>query len=193
LVNGSNNAARAEDELRLPSADVDSVGGPVTSGEFWAFSLNLYGMPKVSSACLALHDREGLDVNLLLFAAWLGALGHRLTAPGLRHARVLTEEWQRDVVTSLRTVRLGLKGRALPTPDHLTHAVKAAELAAEQVEQMILEASVPRGASPDMEAAGRELAMNNLRMVVSSDMHRLSDHQERDLAVFDRALAKLLA
>jgi uncharacterized protein (TIGR02444 family) len=37
---------------------------------FWDFSLTLYGRPGVAPACLALQDRFGADVNLLLLGFW---------------------------------------------------------------------------------------------------------------------------
>ena len=48
---------------------------------FWDFSLAVYGRPGVAPACLALQQRHGADVNLLLFCAWFGAAHRgRLTA-----------------------------------------------------------------------------------------------------------------
>ena len=44
-------------------------------GRFWAFSLEVYGRPGVAPACLALQDRHGLDVNLLLFCCWAASQG----------------------------------------------------------------------------------------------------------------------
>ena len=34
---------------------------------FWNYSLALYARAEVAKTCLALQDRLGLDVNLLLF------------------------------------------------------------------------------------------------------------------------------
>ena len=42
---------------------------------FWRFSLELYARDGVPAACLALQDREGADVNLVLLALWLGESG----------------------------------------------------------------------------------------------------------------------
>jgi uncharacterized protein (TIGR02444 family) len=46
---------------------------------FWRFSLALYARPGVADALIALQDRAGLDVNLILFGLWVG----------MRHAREL--------------------------------------------------------------------------------------------------------
>ena len=45
------------------------------SGEFWDFSVTLYGRPGVAPACLELQERRGLDVNVLMFCLWLAQSG----------------------------------------------------------------------------------------------------------------------
>ena len=45
---------------------------------FWRFSLRTYRAPGVQEACLALQDRCGADVNLLLFCGWTGRDGRAL-------------------------------------------------------------------------------------------------------------------
>ena len=54
-------------------------GKPSVSGEaLWRFSLAFYARPSVAEALIALQDRGGCDVNLILFALWRGlAHGHR--------------------------------------------------------------------------------------------------------------------
>lgn len=42
---------------------------------FGHFALNLYGRPQVSSLCLQLQDECAVDINLVLWAAWLNACG----------------------------------------------------------------------------------------------------------------------
>ena len=41
-------------------------------GSFWSFSLKVYAAPDVGDECISLQDGYGIDVNLLLFAAFLG-------------------------------------------------------------------------------------------------------------------------
>src|SRR4029077_986465 len=43
--------------------------------DLWRFSLAFYALPGVARALIALQDRDGLDVNLMLFAMWLGISG----------------------------------------------------------------------------------------------------------------------
>ena len=42
---------------------------------FWDFSLHTYSAEGVGEACIALQERRGVDVNLILFCAWNGASG----------------------------------------------------------------------------------------------------------------------
>jgi len=44
---------------------------------FWCFSLAFYERPGVPGALIALQDRDGFDVNLVLFALWLGISGRQ--------------------------------------------------------------------------------------------------------------------
>ena len=47
---------------------------PPLDTPLWAFSLAVYGGDGVAEECLDLQERLGLDVNILLFAAFLGAV-----------------------------------------------------------------------------------------------------------------------
>jgi len=115
---------------------------------FWSFSLAVYSGSGVQAECLDLQDRYGIDVNLLLFCAYVGAVcGAVLPAAALREAQDLVGVWHRDVVQELRGARRALKpfAAAAPSPPgasaaELRGTVKAAELEAERIEQTMLEA-----------------------------------------------------
>jgi len=96
----------------------------------------------VAPACLALQDRHGLDVNLLLFAVWTGGRGVVLSETTLRAAAERVRRWHVDVVRPLRALRRRLKGDAHGMEPALAAAIReriaAAELAAEHVEQLAL-------------------------------------------------------
>jgi uncharacterized protein (TIGR02444 family) len=150
---------------------VPSPPAALPDSPFWRFSLGFYGRPGVAAACLALQDRHGADVNLILLALWLGTLGHRLDRPtGDRLAR-LARRWQMPALGPLRRVRRLLKRRiaagCLPWPEAV-EAVRgrlaAVELELEQVEQLLLEASAGPAApaSPDAAAANHNLMMLGL-------------------------------
>jgi len=110
---------------------------------FWRFSLRTYRAPGVQEACLALQDRCGADVNLLLFCGWTGRDGRALDPASLRSAVGRVGHWQSEVIVPLRLARRGLKRQlgdqavsALAAP--LRKRVLALELELERVEQALL-------------------------------------------------------
>lgn len=113
---------------------------------FWNFSVAIYGASGVEGECLALQDQFGLDVNLVLFCAFLGAVhGVTLTPDDIAAARWEVGSWHQDVVSILRTARRRLKtielhdGDAAKATAELRTRVKAAELESERIEQSMLE------------------------------------------------------
>jgi len=117
------------------------------AGRFWAFSLRVYGRPGVAEACLALQDRHGVDVNLLLWCAWAGTEGIALDRAALDRAVAATAPWRDAVVRPLRTVRRALKEDlgSIPAGESVDFRarIKAAELEAERRQQVVLEAMIP--------------------------------------------------
>src|SRR5262249_46833557 len=113
------------------------------SEPLWEFSLALYARPGVPEACLALQDRHGLDVNLVLASLW-AATGGRGALDGARIAalRDASQAWQEQVVAPLRGVRRRLKGG----PEReFREQLKALELEAERIEQGLLAAALGAG------------------------------------------------
>jgi uncharacterized protein (TIGR02444 family) len=47
--------------------------GTQSENDFWRFSLRIYRAPGVADECIAVQERYGIDVNLMLFCAWLAA------------------------------------------------------------------------------------------------------------------------
>ena len=82
-------------------------GKPSVSGEaLWRFSLAFYARPAVAEALIALQDRGGCDVNLILFGLWRGlAHGHRLDNAELRVAEAAVAPLRRAVIEPLRRLR----------------------------------------------------------------------------------------
>jgi len=127
---------------------------------FWDFSLRVYGSDGVAAACIALQERRGIDVNVLLFGAWIGESGRGVLAESdLDAALAATTAWNRDIVCALRVVRNRLKGRmgAIPTErsDVLRKMILEVEVRSEHVEQIALAAAVTRPADPALAAARR--------------------------------------
>jgi len=107
---------------------------------FWNWSLDVYGRSGASEILLDIQGRLDLDVNLLLFACWIGATG-RGRPTGSEWARLIggTADWRAEIVKPLRAVRRHLKGRGnVPGAMALRERVKASELEAEYSEQMII-------------------------------------------------------
>jgi uncharacterized protein (TIGR02444 family) len=109
----------------------------------WRFSLRTYRMAGVQEACLALQERCGADVNLVLFCGWVGRSGHQLDRRSLRSAIDRVGFWQAEVITPLRLARRALKqlstgGPAAETASALRKRLAALELDLERVEQDLL-------------------------------------------------------
>jgi uncharacterized protein (TIGR02444 family) len=112
----------------------------------WEFSLAVYANPEVRKECLDLQDRYGLDVNLLLFCAFVGAHhGAQLSNQAIDEAAELVKIWHDRIVVNVRETRRALKTFATGTlPSSLPLAclrddVKALEIEAERFEQLMLE------------------------------------------------------
>lgn len=103
--------------------------------DLWTFAAATYA--EAGEACLALQDSYGVDVPLLLFAAWIGATrGVRLDAAQVAEADGWIRDWRREVVQPLRAVRRRLKGAGAET---LRQTVKTAELESERFALTTLE------------------------------------------------------
>jgi uncharacterized protein (TIGR02444 family) len=115
---------------------------------FKRFALALYGSDGVADACLHLQNRHDLDVNLVLFAAFVGAeRRQRLTTSSLEAVRARVDAWHREVVRPLRAVRQRLKTGPAPAPNeitaHLRRRLQQIEIDAEVIELDQLGALIP--------------------------------------------------
>lgn len=127
---------------------------------FWTYSLAAYAQDGVAAECLALQDRAGLDVNLLLLCCWHGTRGTRIDEGDMRRAIKIAEDWTGPVVAPIRAVRRHLKPLA-GDPDiaALRKQAAALELAAERIQQARLFAET--GALPEgSDGPGRAAAAN---------------------------------
>lgn len=137
----------------------------------WDYAVGLYGRPGVAAACLALQDRRGADVNLLLLACWLAAAGRRPDASRLARARAEAADWQEAIVRPLRNARLNLKRAIAEEADGAIRApLEAArarlagmELDAERAELLLLERACGGGPSHAGDARPATLAGALLR------------------------------
>ncbi|MFC6487031.1 TIGR02444 family protein [Nitratireductor sp. GCM10026969] len=132
---------------------------------FWTFSLDRYGRDGVAPLCLELQERHWADVNLVLFALWLGRDGRGLDAEGAARAAEAVAEWHLHVVRPMRGVRRWLKNRAIEdraARDRLRAAVQKYEIEAERMEQDMLFALAPMVAAdlPDATDPATTMARN---------------------------------
>jgi uncharacterized protein (TIGR02444 family) len=105
--------------------------------EFWRFSLRVYAAPGVADECLALQERYAIDVNVLLFCAWLAAERRiALTVDDIETCKRCVSEWHARAVKPLRAARQTMKG--LTGAESVRADVKALELATERIEQDML-------------------------------------------------------
>lgn len=132
---------------------------------FWQFSLRVYGAPGVAAECLDLQDKRGLDINVVLFAAWLGAeRGVQLDASDINRIGQAVANWSDSVVRPLRAVRQGLKLMpeiAWSEVQALRKRVADTELFSEQIEQAQLyrlATDFGRPSSQPADAARRNVA-----------------------------------
>lgn len=106
--------------------------------EFWRFSLLVYKQNEVAKECLALQETSGVNVNLLLFCAWIGAQGIALSSENIEAASVAVAAWHETIVRALRGVRQKIKSLGVVGLDEFRAHVKDIELEAEKIEQAIL-------------------------------------------------------
>ncbi|MBN9498051.1 MAG: TIGR02444 family protein [Alphaproteobacteria bacterium] len=124
--------------------NIAKPGRKTRKSDLWAFCLTLYARPGVAPACLALQDRHGADIPLLLAVLWHGLRGYG-PAP-LGKWRLLSKAWQRDAVVPLRDLRRAMKGRE--GWEEIREGIKRLELAAEKAQLDSLAATSKTG-SPD--------------------------------------------
>jgi uncharacterized protein (TIGR02444 family) len=136
---------------------IESAGELTSEEALWHFSLAFYSRPGVSQALIALQDRASCDVNLMLFAVWLGISGRsRLTNDKLAIADQIIAPITADIVKPLRALRRKLRSDPDGDIQRLREDIKALELAAERIVQSRLAriAGSPGGdADPSRRAA----------------------------------------
>ena len=116
---------------------------------FWAFSLKVYGHKGVKDACLALQDRFGADVNILLFLCWRNSIGlPDPTAGRIQDMMEAIATINRDVIAPLRKIRTILPGKDMAGAPETRKKVLEAELSAEQMAQATLFSAFPAPTPP---------------------------------------------
>jgi uncharacterized protein (TIGR02444 family) len=111
----------------------------------WRFSLAVYRGAGVQEECLSVQERFGVDVNLLMLCAYVGAVeGAVLSTSDIADALEASGAWHGNAVKALRQVRRTMKpwgageGAFSRVVEALRTKVKGAELEAEQIEQAMM-------------------------------------------------------
>jgi uncharacterized protein (TIGR02444 family) len=113
---------------------VDPHDGDVAAGALWSRAEALYAQPGIAAACIALQDRWGLDVNLLLLCAVAAPIDaarlDRMLAAAARWRAVLTKfrEARRAAIALDETVRPGLLTAELDLERAQQRAITEGEL-----------------------------------------------------------------
>lgn len=149
----------------------------------WEYSLATYREAGVAKTCLALQDSFGVDVNLLLYAAWLAQRHQCLSADHLLALDECVREWRETVVKPLRALRRDL--RDYPQAAGVRDALKALELRAEREQQDMIHTFYENVAEP---ACGVNTLGNNL-----TEVALLASPKTRDWEDAIRRLADLIS
>lgn len=148
----------------------------------WDFAVEVYDRDGVKKACLALQNRVGADVNMILFLLWLAesGIGQSHFAQVMGAALKLSRDWQRNFVEPLRTARNNLKTYAeshqlsnaqANSVEKLRRDVLASELEMERMQMLALYTIVSDAHSnaDDIDSdAARERAVNSLNVYFSA-------------------------
>ncbi len=130
--------------------------------DFWSFALEFYARPGVSAACIELQDRFSRDVNILLYACWIGLSGRgRLASSDFARAEKAVGPWRRAVTEPIRAARRALKDAGDDGIETLYATAKALELEAERIAARRLAklAPAPVGAADAAADAAANLAL----------------------------------
>jgi uncharacterized protein (TIGR02444 family) len=152
--------------------------GQVIDSESWSFALKLYAEPGVADACLRLQAECSVDVMMLLMATFAAVRrGVVLTPSEIADMDAACHLWRDQIVLPLRALRTRLKAGPAPAPsegtEKLRSSIKAAELSAERLQNVVL-ARWLANKSPAARAAERADLVAVLHALVSfaSQSHR---------------------
>jgi uncharacterized protein (TIGR02444 family) len=161
------------------------MSGSSNTDFFKRFALKLYRRAGVADACLHLQDRHDLDVNMVLFAAFVGAVRRQaLTNADVDLAKRRVESWHQEVVRPLRTVRQRLKSGPLPAPNDATGSLRRKlaqlEIEAEVIELDQLGELIPEVRSPHCTDSAVECAAAAIETVIRTYAGAALNDQDRE-------------
>jgi uncharacterized protein (TIGR02444 family) len=134
---------------------------------FWDFALPLHETKGVGEAVIAMQDRHGVNVNVMLLSCWIGASGRgRLGEEGAKKAIEAARIWNRDVVQQLRAVRRVMRPGIPPIDkaisDALRRRILEIEIDCERAEIVMLGQALDRavGEGTTAQARAEDVAAN---------------------------------
>ena len=163
---------------------MDEPEKPAEEKAFWGFSLAFYERPGVPDALIALQDRDGFDVNLILFAVWLGISGRGpLGGDALEVAQRVAGTLRSEIVEPLRRLRRNLRHHPDGDIQRLREGVKALEIAGEELVQDRLARLAGSGCAKTDPEDRRATAHANLALYLGGEAVRC-----REAALIEEAI-----
>ncbi len=171
------------------------VGNPMTQAQaddFWTWSLAHYRRPGAETQLLALQDRFGCNVNILLWLCWCAEYFEAAPQPIITEAIDAIAGWNANVTAKLRDVRRYLKTQGANEAG-LRSDVKQAELDAEKVEQRRLQELAISALAPvedDSDDAIQMRARHNLNGYAA--LHGAGSQKGLDAALLHALIGNIL-
>jgi uncharacterized protein (TIGR02444 family) len=161
------------------------MSGSGNTDVFKRFALELYRRAGVADACLVLQNRHNLDVNVVLFAAFVGAARRqKLTIADLGLAQRRVNAWHQEVVRPLRAVRQRLKTGPVPAPNEATGGLRRKlaqlEIEAEMIELDELGALIPEMHSLPSASSAAECATAAIETVIRTHTDIALNDEDRE-------------
>lgn len=143
---------------------------------FWNFSIAVYADTEVAAECLTLQRLLNIDVNILLFCAWIGSAKRtKLSDEDLAAVEACARPWHDAVVRPLRDIRAELK-RSPAIEDNavkeLRRDVAQIEIRAEQIEQAVLFEMASKLVSSTIEITAGHAIRENVTALLRRNMMR---------------------
>jgi uncharacterized protein (TIGR02444 family) len=152
---------------------------------FKRFALELHRRAGVAAACLDLQNRHDLDVNVVLFAAFIGAVRRQtltIADLDLTHRRV--DAWHHGIVRPLRAVRQRLKTGPVPAPNEASEGLRRKlaqlEIEAEVIELDQLGALIPQLHCPPSAGGAAECATAAIETVIRTHSDIALNDEDRE-------------
>jgi uncharacterized protein (TIGR02444 family) len=106
---------------------------------FWNFSLRIYQQPQTKADLLTLQNDHGLNINLLLFCIWYGAVDQgRLARQELKQIILSSQGWHEQVVLPLKRLKTKINHFMAPVWHEISADIAMHEFFAWQIEQLLI-------------------------------------------------------